>query len=32
MAVGYKLSVIMHRLLLTGEAFKFSKAELQVAA
>lgn len=32
MAVGRKLSIIMHRMLLTGESFKFSKADLQVAA
>lgn len=32
MAVGRKLAVIMHRMLLTGESFKFSKAELQLAA
>ena len=28
MAVGPKLAVIMHRMLLTGESFKFSKADL----
>lgn len=28
MAVGRKLAVIMHRMLLTGESFKFSKADL----
>lgn len=32
MAVGRKLAVIMHRMLLTGESFKFSKADLKVAA
>lgn len=32
MAVGRKLSVIMHRMLLTGEPFKFSRADLQQAA
>jgi transposase len=32
MAVGRKLAVIMHRMLFTGESFKFSKAELQLVA
>lgn len=32
MAVGRKLAVIMHRMLLTGESFKFSKADLKAAA
>lgn len=32
MAVGRKLSIIMHRMLLTGESFKFSKAALQATA
>lgn len=32
MAVGRKLSVIMHHMLITGESFKFSKAAFQVAA
>jgi transposase len=32
MAVGRKLSVIMHRMLLTGEPFKFSKADFKTAA
>lgn len=32
MAAGRKLSVIMHRMLLTGESFKFSKADLKAAA
>jgi transposase len=30
-AVGRKLSVILHRMLVTGESFKFSKAELSSA-
>jgi len=32
MAVGRKLAVIMHRMLMTGESFKFSKADLQMVA
>ena len=32
MAVGRKLGVIMHRMLITGEPFKFSKTAFQVAA
>lgn len=32
MAVGRKLAVVMHRMLLTGESFKFSKADFQLAA
>ena len=32
MAVGRKLAVIMHRMLLTGESFKFSKADLKAGA
>lgn len=32
MAVGRKLSVIMHQMLLTGKSFKFSKADLQATA
>jgi transposase len=32
MAVGRKLSVILHRILMTGESFKYGKAEAKVAA
>ncbi len=32
MAVGRKLSVIMHRMLITGESFKYSKVEITAAA
>lgn len=32
MAVGRKLSVIMHRMLVTGESFKFKKDEIRLAA
>jgi transposase len=32
MAVGRKLAVIMHRMLITGEPFKFTKGDLKVAA
>ena len=32
MAVGRKLSVIMHRMLVTGESFKFKKDEMKAAA
>ena len=31
MAVGRKLSVILHRMLITGESFKYGKIELKVA-
>ena len=31
-AVGRKLGVIMHRMLITGESFKFTKDEVKVAA
>jgi transposase len=32
MAVGRKLSVIMHRMLITGEPFKFNNAEVKTSA
>ena len=32
MAVGRKLSVILHRMLVTGESFKYSKVEGKSAA
>ena len=32
MAVGRKLGVILHRILVTGEPFKYGKAEAKVAA
>jgi transposase len=32
MAVGRKLSVIMHRMLITGESFKFTKGAVKAAA
>jgi len=31
-AVGRKLSIIMHRMLVTGEVFKYSKADVKAAA
>jgi len=31
-AVGRKLSIIMHRMLMTGESFKFSRDEAKLAA
>ncbi len=32
MAVGRKLAVIMHRMLITGESFKFTKDDVKAAA
>jgi transposase len=32
MAVGRKLAVILHRMLVTGESFRFSKVEVQAVA
>jgi transposase len=32
MAVGRKLAVIMHRMLITGESFKYNNKRAQTAA